>query len=400
MNDTLLSTLGAAMQQCPDRLAKFFDNLFTKVSDMNNGVAVVSSTTPPAIPQAMLDQYNALAVAMSSGFGASMNFIRPGKMNFKLIENGVAREVANNDVAGVLLGIAPHDYCTWYEKAYTPGQEPEQPDLMWIWPNQNVFPDALPAQFRKKQMINGKERWGFRVARRSVWALAFRDATGQIQLNLELPYILDITSMSMFGKSDPQINTYKFSGLMGLCQRLSQPPHFICSPSMFLTQILIDAASPVSGVVVFRPAMSNGTPQYLDNGTFQQVLQLMMSQQVQDMLKIREKLTRETTSVTEQYMQSTPSPRMAQSDPAVHVGGPNMQQPVPDVSPVAQQPTVSVQTMPSEDLLAQAQAVLNGQQPPVVPQQPAPSLGGGIPINPGINPVTAQAVNALDGFLS
>lgn len=373
---------------------------------MSNGVALVSSATPPAIPQSMLEQYNAMALSMSEGFSASLNFIRPGKMNFKLIEGGVAREVDNGQVVGVLLGIAPHDYCTWYEKQYVPGQEPETPDLVWEWPNQNVFPDALPQELRRKQMINGKERWAFRVARRSVWALANRTNSGQIALNLQSPYILDITSMSMFGKSTPDTNTYKFSGLMGLCQRLSQPPHFICSPSMFLTQILIDAAASVSGVVVFRPAFTQGQPQYLDNDTFQQVLQLMMSQQVQDMLKVREKLTRETGVSPVPPQPSMPNmppvspvqPQQAAQPmtPPPPVGGVYNQapnnvppQPQPVQQPVAQPTPVA----PSEDLLAQAEAILAQQAAPQPPQ------AGGIPVAPGVNPTTADAVNALNGML-
>lgn len=354
---------------------------------MSNGVALVASVTPPAIPQSMLEQYNAMALAMGDGFQASLNFIRPGKMNFKLVESGVAREVDNGRVVGVLLGIAPHDFCTWYSKQYVPGQEPEQPDLVWEWPNQNVFPDALPQELRRKQMIKGKERWPFRVARRSVWALLSHSPDGQPMLNLQSPYVLDITSMSMFGKSAPETNTYKFSALMGLCQRLSQPPHFICSPSMFLTQILIDAAASVSGVVMFRPAFQQGRPQYLDSDTFQNVLELMMSQTVKDMLYVREKLTRDGTPPEILAPNPEPSVQQPQTPPVPEPPAPPVagsEQPVPDFD---------------DSLLAQAQAVLNqssaSQVQPSAPQEQA----SGIPVAPGVNPVTANAVNALDGIL-
>lgn len=360
-----------------------------------SNVALMVNATPPAIPQSLLEQYNAMALQMGDGFQGTLNFIRPGKMNFKLVEGGSAREVNNGEVVAVLLGVAPHDHCTWYEKQYVQGQEPEEPDLVWEWPNQSVFPPALPEQFRRKQLINGKERWAFRVARRTVWALVARDANGVPSLNLQSPYILDITSMSMFGKSEPDANTYKFSGLMSLCQRLSQPPAFICSPSMFMTQILIDPAAPVSGVVVFRPAFQNGSPQYLDSDTFQNVLELMMSQAVKDMLKVREKLERGPRAAAPAQPASQPvSQTVSQPTQAQPTNQPAQERPVSQ--PVSQP---AQQVVPSEDLLAQAQAVLDGAAPAQPVSQPARPQGAGIPVAQGVNPVTANAINALDGIL-
>lgn len=377
--------------------------------------------TPPSIPQELAAQYASLVERMNSGFSANYNFIRPGKMDFTLTEGGVPRQVANGQVVGVCLGIAPHDFCTWYAKKYTPGQEPERPDLLWEWPNREVFPDALPAQYQQKILLNGSMRWDFRIARRSVWALATTDANGQMALNLSSPYILDITSMSLFGKSNTQVNQYRWSGLIGFCNRFSQPPHFICSPSMFLTQILLDAASSVSGVMVFRPMLSpdGNAPQYLDSATFSAVVNTMLSQQVQDMLKVRE------------ILDYTPG-NAAPAQPAAPVQQPQpvaapVQQPVQTATaPVTPQPAAPVQqpVQPSEagtvdDLLGAASAVLYGgaqagtpqpaapvqqpvqtaapvQQPQPAPvQQPAPAQPAG-----GVNQTTAAAISALDEALA
>lgn len=373
--------------------------------------------TPPSIPQELAAQYASLVERMSSGFSANYNFIRPGKMDFTLTEGGVPRQVANGQVVGVCLGIAPHDFCTWYAKKYTPGQEPERPDLLWEWPNREVFPDALPAQYRQKILLNGSMRWDFRIARRSVWALATTDANGQMALNLSNPYILDITSMSLFGKSNTQVNQYRWSGLIGFCNRFSQPPHFICSPSMFLTQILLDATSSVSGVMVFRPMLSpdGNAPQYLDSATFSAVVNTMLSQQVQDMLKVRE------------ILDYTPG-NAAPVQTAAPVQQP-VQQPVQTATaPVTPQPVTPVQqpVQPSEagtvdDLLGAASAMLYGgaqagtpqpaapvQQPvqPVAPvQQPQPApvqQPVAAPAQPagGVNQTTAAAISALDAALA
>lgn len=368
---------------------------------MSQVPVIMGNGQPPALPQDMLEQYQLAVASMSEGFGGAFNYIRPGKMDFKLVENGVARTVPHSAVVGVLLGVSPVDFCTWYEKAYQPGQEPEQPDLVWEWPNHAAFPDALPAQFRQKIMQNGKERWAFRVARRSVWAL-LNEVNGQYVLNLDTPYILDITSMSMFGKSEPQNNMYKFSGLMSLCQRMSQPG-FNCSPAMFFTQLVIDAASPVSGVINFRPRIENGQLAYLDNATFQSVLYLMFSDQVKDMLKVKEKLTWGNTSaqptvapvqpaqpVVQPVAPTSHAATVAQPAQPAAPAQPTLTPPVQAATqPPVSQPAAPAQptAVPSEDLLVQAQAALN---------QP---VGQQMPIAPGVNQVTAQAVSALNSML-
>lgn len=376
--------------------------------------------TPPSIPQELAVQYASLAERMNSGFSANYNFIRPGKMDFTLTEGSVPRQVANGQVVGVCLGIAPHDFCTWYAKKYTPGQEPERPDLLWEWPNREVFPEALPAQYRQKILLNGSMRWDFRIARRSVWALATTDANGQMALNLSNPYILDITSMSLFGKSNTQVNQYRWSGLIGFCNRFSQPPHFICSPSMFLTQILLDATSSVSGVMVFRPMLSpdGNAPQYLDSTTFNAVVNTMLSQQVQGMLKVREILDYTPgnaapvqTAAPVQQPQPAPQPVAAPvQQPVQTATAPVTPQPAAPVQqPVQPQAVTPSEAGPIEDLLGQASAVLNAaqaapqpaapvQQPQPVPVQQlvaAPAQPAG-----GVNQTTAAAISALDAALA
>lgn len=381
--------------------------------------------TPPNIPQELAAHYASLVERMNSGFSANYNFIRPGKMDFTLTEGGVPRQVANGQVVGVCLGIAPHDFCTWYAKKYTPGQEPERPDLLWEWPNRDAFPDALPVQYRQKVMLNGSMRWDFRIARRSVWALATTDANGQMALNLSSPYILDITSMSLFGKSNTQVNQYRWSGLIGFCNRFSQPPHFVCSPSVFLTQLLLDATSSVSGVMVFRPMLSpdGNAPQYLDSATFSAVVNTMLSQQVQDMLKVREILDYTPAGASAQSAPEAPQPTV---QPVV-TGTPPVRQFVQTAAaPAAPQPAAPVQqwVQPSEagtvdDLLGAASEMLYGGAQPATsrttaaaqqstapvqpsvqqPVQPAAAPAAPQPASGGVNMTTAAAISALDDLL-
>lgn len=259
---------------------------------MNNLPIVVQEggANPPVIPDSLLSQYNALAEQMTSGFQGAFNRIKVGKMDFSLVEGGVSRKVDNGQVIGVCLGLGANDFCSWYEKTYEPTQEPEAPDLVWNWPDRSKFPDALPAQWRQKKNRQNQDRWDFRIARRSVWALLQpHPSTGQFLLNIESPYVFDITSASLYGNSDTGMNWYKWAGLIQMCNRYSQPPNFICSPAMFLTRLRIDPASTVSGVVYFEPLMTKeGTPAYLDSASFAQVVEAMQSQTVRDMLQVRE----------------------------------------------------------------------------------------------------------------
>lgn len=300
---------------------------------------------PPVLPEALLAQYNGFAEMMVSGFQGAFNRIKVGKMNFTLTEGGVSRPVDNGQVVGVCLGMSGVDHCVWYEKSYEPTQEPETPDLVWLWPDHNVFPAALPKQWHQKKNRQNQDRWDFRIARRSVWALLQPNpANGQFCLTTDTPYIFDITSASLYGKSDTQQNMYKWAGLIQVCNRFSQPPNFICSPAMFLTRIRIDPTSTVSGVVLFEPLLTKeGALSYLDSATFTKVVETMQSQVVRDMLQVREILqwpknqsaaTSMTVSQTATETASTGAP--AQPSPAF------VQPTAPTAS--AQQTSSSVQT--------------------------------------------------------
>lgn len=380
----------------------------------------VSGSIPPVLPEQYLAQYNKMAEQWSSGFQSSFNRIKIGKADFTLVEAGVERRVANGQLAGILLGFSDTDFCTWYEKQYVVGQEPEEPDLCWNWPDHSQFPAALPEQLRVKQNIDGVERWKFRIARRSVWALAqVNPQSGEWTLGLQSPFILDITSASLFGKSNTHLNEYKWSGLMGFCQRFSQPPNFYCSPSMFMTQILIDMASPVPGVVVFRPSVvqdgQNLAPQYIDNTTFEAIVNTMLSQQVQDMLKVREILdypkgVKQTPIPPQQMAQPVyeqPQPTQAPVPPVQTAQAPV--QPVQDIVPPVQQPVQpqpQAQAAPVGSLLAQAEALLNGGAQPVQEQSQPQAQTQEQPVQEqaqpkkNLNPVTADAINSLTEMLS
>lgn len=297
-----------------------------------------------------------------NGFGgANFRRIKVRKLDFALCENGAQEVVPANGLYAVLVGAAPVNHCVWYSRVYAPGQEPEAPDLTWIQHTPDTFPDALPVEFRRKQNVNGQERWAFQICRRTVWCVA-RIVNGQLFLDTEKPYIFDLTSSSLFGKSVPEQNMYKWGGLRDVCRQYSTAT-FTCTPSMFLTQIVLDVNSPVQGVVMFKPMRdNNGNMLFLDESNLYQVQECAMRQSTQDLAVVREKLTYGDAPAQAQPMVST--------TPAATVH--QVQTPVQPTVPVtpAQSPVQTVeQAAPLLlGLMQEIQTV-----PPVAPSAPAPA---------------------------
>jgi hypothetical protein len=290
-----------------------------------------------AMPQ---DLMAALRQDMENDFEglANGNFrrIKPRKMDFVLYDNGTQTVVPANELYGVLVRAHPKMHCVWYERNYAPGQEPESPDLVWVQNEPDQFPDALPEKYRHKIIKDGRESWAFQICRRTIWVL-FRKTPQGASIDINTPYVLDLTSMSMFGKGQPDQNTYKFGGLRNFCQTYTSQD-FVLSPIMFPTQITLDANVSVSGVLNFRPMLTpQGHPCILNLDAIKQLRSLRDSDTVKSLLEIREKLD---------YKPNGGNPTVTTVQPA---------QPV---QPVQQAPKATLDA----GLLAQAQSVINSAQ--------------------------------------
>ena len=359
-----------------------------------NLVPVVVNNQPPVLADGQFSGVvDTLMDNAFSGFGAGLRILKPGKMSFKLIENRQEVDIPNGQVFGVLLGVAPCNYASWYARQYAPGQEPSRPDLVWMMPTADTFPDALPPEYHQKVSVNGQERWGFRIARRTVWAL-MTNQNGQFYLDLERPVVLDITSTSLYGNSDPRSNSYRWGGIKGFCDRHSQPGVFRCNPAMFVTQIILDPQSPVSGVMLFRPNLDqNGNPSYLDSQTYTAVIQTASTERITEMLRVNEILTYTPNGVgavqpvpaavnignSAQVMQPMAQPMqppMAQpmQQPMAQPAPQPVQQPVQQPAPQPMQQPIA-QPAPSgmNDMLSRAAAVLDGAPAPAAQPAPAPA---------------------------
>ena len=83
----------------------------------NNLVPVVVNNQPPTLAD---EQFSGIVDTLMdnafSGFGAGLRILKPGKMSFKLIENRQEIDIPNGQVFGVLLGVAPCNYASWYAR--------------------------------------------------------------------------------------------------------------------------------------------------------------------------------------------------------------------------------------------------------------------------------------------
>lgn len=307
-------------------------------------VTLTNTNTVPQLPESLMAMFRADAEQDWAGLGStSVRRLKVGKMGFTIGSGQDAQEIGANDLAGVCIATAPHNHCVWYERDYAPGMEPAQPDLVWEQKTDGYICPALPQQFHKKVMRGGAERWAFQTLRRTVWAFFKNDPNGQMMLDLDNPVVFDISSANLYGKSYPEQNLYKWSGLVAMCKRISTNGAVI-TPAMFPTQILIDGKMSIGGVVVFRPAIaSNGYPSFLDVEAIKAIRAKRTTPEVQDMLTIREKLDYGTG---ESAVTPAPIPQPIQPQPVA-------------------QPQVSSPSPAQPDLLAQAQQALN--QPPSAP---------------------------------
>ena len=281
---------------------------------------------PDNVRQGFGDMMASAFAGMSSG---GFRRIVIGKTGFQLVDGGGSVDVPADQLYGVCVGASPSNYAVWYAKAYQPGQEPEAPDLIWnLNETMTNFPDALPAKYREKIGDGPTKRWGFQIRKRLAFALLRPSAAG-LSLDTDNPYVLDITSMSIFGKGAPQANMYKWSGLRSICMQHSAGGVQV-TPAMFMIQIVLDPNVAVPGVVSFKPHIQNGRLMLLNPSLMQAVYDCVTSPATQEMLQIREKLD--------------------------YDGAPKQAAPQPQPQP---QPQPAPQPQPSqvtEQLLAQAQA--------------------------------------------
>ena len=268
---------------------------------------------------------------------------------FSFVEAGNKTMHPSLDLYCVILGHGPDNHCSLYIKGYDEvSSETEAPIFVW-YEKENVPPE-VPAQF----LGDDKTPPAWRRHRRLVVAVLQGTPTGaDCVLDLEHPYILDISTTALYGQDDMNRWIFSYAGLMRLCNRSR------VLPLHFVTKISFELVRTPSGRDVntlrFTPCNRDGHLVYLPMDVQQQVARVATSEEIQNMVKITPKVTTgeqlAAILAKRENTQSTQPVQQAQLIQQAPVAQPVQQAPV--AQPVQQAPVSG-----SGDLMSSLDALL------------------------------------------
>lgn len=359
-------------------------------------------------PPALSAEQNSLALSLYeksfAGLGGNLRMITMDKSCFKLRDGGAVMEIPFNSLIVLFCGGAETNHAVWWEKDYAPGQtQASAPDLIWKMPTMDTFPDALPPQFRRKIYKGSQEVWAFQIRRRLGFVvMKYDQQTASYYVDFDHPYVMDISSASLFGQSFPRENQYKWGAIRDLCTQMSTRTTTI-TPFMFPIQIVQNPTG-VQGTVLFKPSRAaDGNLAFIGSEDYARLMDVAASEAVRDMLDVREKLTyggathTASTSSSVAPVQPTPPPaapvQQPVQQPAPQPAPQPVQRPAPQAAPVAPQstptPLGSAGSVPpppppvqrvAQPVPQPAQPVAQPAPQPVQPApQPQPAAPGTVP---------------------
>jgi hypothetical protein len=183
-----------------------------------------------------------------ASLGGIRNFVTFGGKEFNLNRGGVVTTAPGKVLDVAVLAANPRNHRIWYEKDYNPkSPTAEAPTAIWM------EGDALPANVpewvvTQKVIKGGYEVNHYQVRRRLVVALIAEGSNGARLPNLDEPFIMDITGMSLFGK--PKLATpvphFSFTGLKEYCDR-----HSVILPEIPLRLVFTSNSVPQLAFIPF-----------------------------------------------------------------------------------------------------------------------------------------------------
>ena len=252
------------------------------MSQVINTVAVPAGSALPTLPADLLALLNVEADKASASIsGMALNVLRP-RRSLELIINGVKEEIPYGQLAMVMITSAEFNHAVWYHSDYNPGNA-DTPDLIWVMRRENEFPAALPKQYHTKIGVGKNAHWGFQIRRRTVWARILPDG-----MDLANPFILDIPSSLLYGRSDKQ-GCFTWRDIIAFCKQESMRGVAVY-PGMFPCTI-VPHTMPTLGLFYFKPAVDpNGYIKYLSVDMIRKVLEAAQEEDIKSLAQVREKL--------------------------------------------------------------------------------------------------------------
>lgn len=330
-----------------------------------------ASASFPVLPNELLALLNQEADKANAGVaGLAMNILRP-RRSLELIINGVKEEIPYGKLAGVMVTSAEFNHAIWYQQDYQAGNT-DSPDLVWIQRRENEFPAALPKQYHQKIGVGKNAHWGFQIRRRTVWLRVTREG-----IDFANPFILDIPSSLLYGKSDT-LGCCTWRDIIAICKQESMrgvavyPGMFCCS--------FVAHSMPTLGLFYFRPSLdANGYIQYLPVDAIKQILTLAQDEDIKALAQVREKLT----------FGDSPAPAV---QPYVA--------PASQAAPQTKPKTDGVQVQRLQPAQPAPQAQPAQPAPQAQPAQPAPQAQPAQPVPTGTTELIAQAGSVIDSIAS
>lgn len=366
------------------------------------------TNTPAILPSAMQNLVMAppaeLMTALSGNFAqayedfsSQFRSISLRGFQFTLKESGSSTVHPQQFLPAVILGMAPDRHCSWYAKKYAGDVDDNTaPDAVW-WEKMGA-PANVPPQALQKD-ADGRNQYSIR--QRIALAIIKQDAnTGNMFVDLDNPYILDVGAKSLFGKDYPDQFAFSLAGLIRLCARNR------ILPLQFAVQIIFDRSESVPAIR-FVPANQNGQISFLDAATLEAIYRVAAQPHIADMLKVR---LRPDPNAPLQASQQVSQPQTAPA-PVATVQQPA---PIPTPAPAPVAAPVAAPAAPdaTPDLMsvaaaASAQAAAALAQPASAPAAapaptpaPTPAPAAAPQAAPAAAPQAADTQNALQDLLA
>ena len=285
---------------------------------------------------------------------------------FSFVEAGNKTMYPSLDLYCVILGQGPDNHCSLYNKGYDEvSSENESP--LFVWYEKENVPPEVPAQF----LGDDKTPPAWRRHRRLVVAVLQGTPTGaDCVLDLEHPYILDISTTALYGQDDMNRWIFSYAGLMRLCNRTRVlPMHFVTKISF---ELIRTSNGRDVNTLRFTPCNRDGHLVYLPMDVQHQVARVATSEEVRNMVKITPKVTSgEQLAAILAKRENTQSTQPVQQAPVAQPV-----QPVQQVQPTQQAP-VAQPVQPVQQAQPVQQVHPTQQAPVAQPVQQAPVSGSG-----------------------
>ncbi len=340
------------------------------MSNQNNAPVILSSAmqglvaTPPPELIPLLDENFRSG---EENFTSSFRTISFRGNQFHLREGSDDEIWPDKFLPVVILGMAPDTHCVWYEGAFTGGDN-SKPTAVWY--TSDGAPSIVPASVLQKD-ANGRNQ--YQIKQRLVVAVMRQNPeNGSMYIDLDRPFIMDISSTALYGNDYPNQMAFSFGGLMRLCKRLTVPGGAKIRPLHFLTKVVFDPSSTVPSVR-FVPANQNGQVIYLDADSLQHIYRVATSSDVANLLKVRT-LPETGAAITQNVAQETSHAPVQPVQPQTTAPS---NAAAAQTQPLGAAPVVASQVPTAQpDIMQQAAAAAQAAQATVAqaaPQQEAPA---------------------------